>query len=476
MEENKYLFELENLDNDERREARRLNRIKRKRRAWTALILGSVLILACIVAAIIVVTRGDGREKLQVVSVSVITDNSEEIESAIDNLSVAEDEVVVAPPEPVVYEPTEDELLEDAVRDFVNTMTLEEKVAGIFVVTPEALTNVATVTRAGEGTKTAILQYPVGGIVYSEKNMTSQDQFMEVISNTKSYAKYPTFFALDEELGNTAFSSSMKNEETMKPAEIGALSDASIAYIQEEKIASYMSGLGLNLNMGIIADVVNTEDSVMKDKSFGGDVEVTSNMTAKCVEVLDVYGMDAALKYFPGQGLANQLPENGRSVSVLTREDFEKADMNSFKAGIDAGAGILIVSHTIASDFSGEEVRCSASKYVMTELLRKEYGYDNLVIMTDSLSKDAVASYEESAEACIASIKAGADMVLCPENFEEAYKGVLDAVNNGVIAKERIEDSLVRIYKLKLKDKTIDEIVAMTPADTEAETETEAGE
>lgn len=471
--ENKYLFELEELDNDERREARRLNRIKKKRRAWAALIVAVCIVAAGVVGTLLWAGRTGNTSPIQVVSVEVMTESSEKIESAIDSLSDTEGEVVVTPPEPVVVEPTEDELFEEAVRNFVNTMTTETKVAGIFVVTPESLTNVATVTRAGDGTKTAIEKYPVGGIVYSEKNMTSQEQFMEVISNTKSFAKYPTFFALDEELGNSSFSSVMKNDKTMKPCEIAELSDAAIAYTQEEKIASYMAGLGLNLNLGIVADVAKTEDSAMKEKSFGADVDLAAQMTAKCVEVLDVYNVNSALKYFPGQGLSNQLPEVGRSVSSVTRADFDSDDLKTFTAGIDAGADILIISHTVAADLTGEEVRCSASKYVMTELLRKELGYDDLVIMTDSLSKDAVASYEESAEACISSIKAGADMVLCPEKFEEAYYGVLEAVNTGVIAKERIEDSLVRIYKVKFKGLSPEEISAMTPQTAETQETTE---
>ena len=84
-----------------------------------------------------------------------------------------------------------------------------------------------------------------------------------------------------------------------------------------------------------------------------------------------------------------------------------------------------------------------------------------MVIITDSLSKAAVSSYLDSKEASIHAIKAGADMVMSPEDFKEAYAGVIEAVNNGVIAKERIDDSLLRIYKVKFKGKSVEEINAL---------------
>lgn len=457
--DNKYLFEIENIDSDERREIRRR---KRKRKRVVAWITFSIGILILIGAGILVVVDVCGRlGKTGIVSISVIStetphsatipdDNGDS--GILDDLTVSEDEVVVAPPEEIVKIPSEEELFEEAVRDYVSQMTLEEKVAGIFIVTPEQLTGVENVTRASAGTKSALEKYPVGGIIYSDINMTDQDRFMEMLENTKKYSKYPLFLAINEELGNTSFSDKMNNEETMTPKEIAALCDPSIAYIQEEKIARYMSGLGLNLNIGVVADVVRSDDSIMEECCFGSDVELNAQMVAKTVSALDTYGVDSALKYFPGQGMANRDPETGRSSSPLTRYDFDEAELKVFSEGLDAGAGMLIISHETAPGFSGCEERCSASKYVMTDLIRIELQNDDVVIVTDSLSKSAVRDYEESASACITSIKAGADMVMCPENFEDAYKGVLDAVNKGIIAKERIEDSLVRIYKLKFKD------------------------
>lgn len=472
MEDNKYLFEIQNLDDDERRERRRRKRLQKRRRAWT--LLSVLIVLAvCLGIGTFIFLHKSSDISINIpkpIAVEEVKDNSEEIQSAIEKISDGEEEVTVEPPKPVEVEPTEAELFEDAIRSFVQSMSIEEQVAGLFIVTPESLTGVETVTRAGDGTKTAIEKYPVGGIIYSDKNMTSQEQFMEVVENTRSYAKYPLFLAIDEELGNTAFSSSMNNTATMKPSEIAALADPSIGYIEEEKIASYMSGLGLNLNIGVVADVVSDDSSFMQEKSFGSDTELVGGIVAKAVGVLDTYGINSAVKYFPGQGMTGQDPSAGRSVSVMTRDDFDNNDLKTFTAGIDAGADMVIVSHVIASDFTGEEVRCSASKYVMTEILRKELGYDDLIIVTDSLSKDAVSNYEESGAACIASIKAGADMVMCPEDFETAYEEVLNAANSGVIARERIEDSLVRIYKSKFKALSYEEIKEKVPGSFDTET------
>ena len=86
----------------------------------------------------------------------------------------------------------------------------------------------------------------------------------------------------------------------------------------------------------------------------------------------------------------------------------------------------------------------------MTDLLRGEYGYDG-VIITDSLRMSAVSEYYDSDDAAIKALKAGADMILMPEDFEAAYNGVVAAVKDGTISEERINDSLARVYRIKYK-------------------------
>lgn len=296
--------------------------------------------------------------------------------------------------------------------------------------------------------------------------MTSPTEFKTVIDNTVSYARYPLFLAVNEECGKSVFSKAMKVEATKTPKELGSDGDATLAYLEEEKIAKYLSQYGLNLNLGVAADVTVADvESPIDARSFGQNAETCGAMAAKQIGALKEYGIGASIKCFPGEGSVALDTSNGLSVSNRTVEELNANEFVSFKAAIEGGADMIMVSHISVPSLTNDNTQCSLSKAIMTELLRKEMGLDDIIIVTDYLSKSAISSYYDSGEASITAIKAGADMVLCPENFKEAYAAVLDAVNKGVIAKERIDDSLKRIYKVKFAGKSPEEIngVETTP-------------
>lgn len=474
-DENKYIFDIDSLmekEDDERKAARKKKHKKGRVMSWVFLILFVCLFFCLGFWGFQRFTQGDRpvppgpiREAVQSMTdiVSETSVPSEPEPDLIDSLLEDEEEVVVAPPDPADIVPTEEELFEEAVVNYVASLSLEEKVAGIFIITPEELTGVPTVTRAGDGTKTALEEYPVGGLVYSSKNMTSLEQFKEVVQNTISFAKHPMFLAVDEELGNSVFPKSMKASTTMSPEAIGNNGDSSIAKTEAEKVASYMAGHGLNLNFGIVADVLTEPDNaVMKAKCFGTDVALVSEYVAKEIEAYNNYDITTAVKFFPGQGSASADTASGLSVTSRSKEDMEACEFEAFKAAINAGTSMVVISHVSAPNLLGDNTPCSLSKALMTDILRKEWGCEDLIIITDSLSKAAISSYYDSKDACIQAIKAGADMVMCPESFEESYNGVIEAVNKNVISIERINDSLARIYKVKFKGKSAEDINAMT--------------
>lgn len=111
-----------------------------------------------------------------------------------------------------------------------------------------------------------------------------------------------------------------------------------------------------------------------------------------------------------------------------------------------------MMGHLSAPGLVGDNTPCSLSKDVVTGILREELNYSG-VIVTDALNMSAITEYYTSDQAAILALKAGCDMILMPENFEEAYNGVLQAVKDGVISEERVNDSLRRIYRIKYADK-----------------------
>ncbi|MDE5598111.1 MAG: beta-N-acetylhexosaminidase, partial [Lachnospiraceae bacterium] len=116
------------------------------------------------------------------------------------------------------------------------------------------------------------------------------------------------------------------------------------------------------------------------------------------------------------------------------------------------GADFVMVSHVVAASLDEDMVPSSFSSVVVTDILRGELGFDGVVI-TDALDMGAITDNYASDEAAIKAIVAGVDMLLMPENFEEAYTGLLTAVQEGIISEERINESLRRIYRIKYANK-----------------------
>ena len=380
--------------------------------------------------------------------------HTEELQKQLQELAEKEEEqaVVEAPAEP--EEPVgEVDYLAEIVESSIAAMPLEDKVAGLFIVTPEAITGVDTAVKAGEGTRDALFHYPVGGIIYFGKNMQSEEQLREMLGNTSLYAKYPLFLAVDEEGGSVSrVADAGIGPKVDSASAIGAAQDTNGAYQAGTVIGTKLYELGFNLDFAPVADVASVPDGIMADRSYGADAQLAGAMAAAMAEGLKSQGIVSCLKHFPGIGSTSQDPHTGLSVTDRTEEQFRSEEFIAFKAGIDAGVQMVMIGHISAPGLTGDNEPCIFSERVVTDILREELGFDGVVI-TDALNMAAVSEYHTADEAAILALKAGCDMLLMPEDYETAYNGVLQAVRDGIISEERINDSLRRIYRIKYADK-----------------------
>ena len=441
----------EDEEDDEETRAAKRRVYRRKRRIRNQIIVYGVVILflAGLVAG--------GVAAGQKISASLKEKRQEkelqeaQIETEEPDIS-PEDMIIESPPE--VEVPTMEEQLEEIVTNSISTMPLEDRVAGLFIVTPEALTGVQSVTRAGDGTQEALNQYAVGGLIYFDSNIIDKDQLTEMLSNTVSMSKYPVFLAVDEE-GGTVSRVANSNIEVIQVddmATVGAGGDTSAAYETGVTIGSYLSALGFNLNFAPVADVAASEDGgVLGSRVFGMDANVCADMASNVVSGMQSTGVSACLKHFPGIGSAEEDTHDGRVEISKTAEELRASDFIPFQQGIGAGADFVMVGHVTVPALDAE-MPSSLSKAVITNVLRGELGF-NGVIITDALNMSAITEYYTPEEAAVLAIEAGADMILMPEDFEAAYNGLLTAVREGTISEERINESLKRIYRIKCRDK-----------------------
>ena len=464
MEENKY-FEYINYpsDDEKRKSSRRKNRIRERVTAFVLLFVILAILGVGVWFGVRYFFSGKETKTLVVstetsteVSTEVSADLQEEMQQVIQNLIGNETEIVVDPSNEIVKEPTQDELFDEFLTSKISEYSLEEKVLALMIVRPEQITGVDTVIKAGDGTKTALEKYPVGGLLYTEKNVTDEKQFSEMLANTASFVKRPTFFAVKEQCGNALIGNKLKLDVPKSAYNVGETMDPYNAYTANQKLSEYLGGFGINMVLGPVADVrtENEEQSaslVWQECMYGKDPVVVSRMVLESVHAFEEKNIATTLMYFPSEGNLYDNPANTITNTQLTLEEAESSIKDIYKTGIDAGADAILVSHAYAENLSTDNIPCSLSKDIYTKILREDCGFTNTILISDELDAPTISEYFTSAESAVKAFKAGADMILCPENLDEAVTAVCEAVNSNVISEERINDSLKRVLRVKLK-------------------------
>ncbi|MCM1266805.1 MAG: hypothetical protein NC302_02775 [Bacteroidales bacterium] len=440
--------EEEEQDPNERRAVRRRRRIRNQIIAYLVIV---VVLVGVTVSGVIA-----GRKvALLIQDIKQEEALEAEIEEAERQEQEAEkEELVIETPEPVEEEREEEDILGELAASYFSEMSIENKVAGLFMVTPEAITGVKTATQAGEGTQEALNQYAVGGLIYFSQNIVDKEQIMKMLSNTSTMSNYPIFLAVDEEGGDVSriANSSVEVEKVEAMSEIGASGDAAKAREAGETIGSYLKELGFNVDFAPVADVAGGEDNALGNRSFGSDPELVKEMAVNVAGGIEDAGVSACLKHFPGLGSTTEDTHEGRVEITKSLEELKASDFVPFQAGVEAGVDFVMVSHATAPALDDNNVPSSLSRKVITDTLRGELGYQGVVI-TDALNMTAITDYYTPEEAAVMALEAGADMLLMPEDFEKAYEAVLAAVQEGKITEERIDESLERIYRVKCAGK-----------------------
>ena len=427
----------------DRREYRRKRKQKNQALAYMMLFLMVIAMGIGVVAGVRAFAGQDERQEQ-------ILESSQEIsQEIIEDMLASEESIEIPEATEEIPELSFEEKLDIFIDEQIAGMSLAEKVAGLFFVTPEAITGVNTAVQAGDGTKEALEKYPVGGLIYFKKNIQSKEQITAMISNSQSFSKYPLFIGVDEEGGNIGrVAEAGLAEKQPSAAQIGAGGDTNNAYLAGTQIGTYLSELGFNVDFAPVADLANVSDSIMKDRAYGSEASVVAPFVTAMMEGLQEKNVMACVKHFPGVGSTSADTHNGLASIGRSAEELRAQEFVVFKAAIDAGAQMIMVGHVNVPSLDEDNNPASMSKTIITDILREELGYDGIII-TDALNMAAISEYYSSEQAAIMALKAGCDMVLMPEDFIQAYAGVMTAVAEGTISEQRVNDSLKRIYRIK---------------------------
>ncbi len=326
-------------------------------------------------------------------------------------------------------------------------MTLHEKVCQMMFVTPEELTGEDGVTVAGDATRQALENYPVGGIVYFAKNLESQDQVKEMIDNSQKYSSIGLFVATDEEGGVVN-----RLMDTVGTTYIGSMyyykdDGDETAYENTYTIANDMSALGFNLDFAPVADVwSNPDNTVIGERAYSDDYAQAAELVGNAVKGFNDGGVMCTLKHFPGHGDTAEDSHYSSAYVHRTKEEIMADEMQPFRSGIEAGAEFVMVGHLIVPDI--DEVPATLSYKIATGILRDELKFEGVAI-TDSFEMESIADNYSVDDAVVMSVKAGMDMILQPKDMASAVNSIEQAVADGELSEDRIDESVRRILTLK---------------------------
>lgn len=353
--------------------------------------------------------------------------------------------------EPATEAVDEDAQYTELAKKHLATMSLEEKIYQMFMVTPESLTGVDVATAAGDQTKDAITKYPVGGIYYTSQNFEDATQTSDMIKNSQSYSKTPMFIAVSEEGGETAPVYSKLN--TTKVDLTFTNSDSKKAFNSAATIAKDINKFGFNFNFSPFANV--TQDA--KPETVGENV----------VQAMKGYQSNSvvpAINFFPVA-----------SDSDKTLDEMKSSDFVPFVSAIKDSADVITLSASRAKGV--DDIPAFMSTKIVTDILTNELKFSG-VIITPNLSDTALTDAYDNVSLATSSVKAGSDILLCPNNIDEYFTAIKTAVDKGEIPSVRIDHSVTKILALKYKygilSETQSQISNTQATQTATETETTA--
>lgn len=332
------------------------------------------------------------------------------------------------------------DLVAQKAEELLEGMTLEEKVGQMFIARcPE--TDAAS----------KVTQYHLGGYILFARDFTgkTKEEVMASIQSYQNAAKIPLLIGVDEEGGTVnrvSKNTNLRKTPFASPQELYTAGGWDMIRSDTQEKCQLLQSLGINLNFAPVCDVSQDPQDFIYARSFGQDAEQTTVYVQTVVGVMSEEHMGSVLKHFPGYG-NNSDTHTGVAYDERPYETFVNSDFLPFQAGIDAGADMVLVSHNVVSCMDDQEP-ASISPPVHN-ILRNELGFDG-VIITDDLVMEGVRQFAGDAEIAVRAAQAGNDMLCCTD-FEVQVPAVIKAVETGEITEERLNESVLRILKMKIK-------------------------
>ncbi len=357
---------------------------------------------------------------------------------------------------------------EQKVEQALSQMSLREKVGQMFWIRPEyLLQDVCDGTLMPTSSEWPSFQvtslttemakldslYPAGGVILFAHNCIDPQQLKAFVPQLKALKNAP-LLAIDEEggrvarLANTPAFGLNKYQSMTWLCQNGG---APTVYNAAHYIGSYLKEYGFDVDFAPVSDVnSNPNNPIIGTRAFSSDPDSVATMVCSYLDGLNANGITGCIKHFPGHGDTQTDTHLGYAETQKTWDEMLACEMIPFKAGINHGVEIIMTAHITAPKVDTTNVPSTLSSVVLQDKLRKELGYQNLIV-TDALEMNAISKQYTPEEAAVKSIQAGVDVLLCVPKYGKAFDAVVNAVKNGILSESRINESVRRILLIKQK-------------------------
>lgn len=312
--------------------------------------------------------------------------------------------------------------------------------------------------------------YHVGGIILYKPNVKNTSQLVSLVNElkkTNTVNKLPLWLGVDEEGGRVT----RLPEEIMKTPtnqEIGKSQSKEFAYNVGSLLGTELRAFGLNVDFAPVLDInSNPKNPIIGDRSFGAKASLVSSLGIQMMKGLQDQQITPVVKHFPGHGDTSIDSHIGLPVVHYDLDRLRKLELVPFAEAFKQQADAVMVAHILLPKVDGQNP-ASMSKKMMTDLLRQEMGYKGL-IMTDDMTMGAIVKNYELGEAAVTSVLGGTNVVMVGHDYDKVVK-VIGALRKAVqekrIPMETIDQSVLRIMRLKQKYKLNDEAVRTPDSDS----------
>ena len=326
----------------------------------------------------------------------------------------------------------------------LNKMNLEERIGQLIMIDYRE-TKEMTIDL-----ENALSTYKPGGFILFKSNIADYEQTHKLLTDIKSIGSIPTMISVDQEGGRVQrLGENVGFEVYQAMSKIGETNNPNVAYELARKMGKELHDIGVDMDMAPILDIFsNPKNTVIGDRAFGKESKTVTEMALAYAKGLKDENIIAVGKHFPGHGDTAKDSHIELPIVEKELEQLKQLELIPFIEAIHQNIPGIMVGHIAVPKITKDTLPASLSPIMISDLLRNDLKYDGLII-PDSLKMKALSNHFTNENIYLRCIQAGNDIMLMPQDINEAFNTIYRAVNEGKISEERINQSVLRILSTK---------------------------